>query len=285
MSDNPEVKHAAVQSPSDSSSDTFEAKVLGIVKNLERDEETGKVVWPEDIGEAEKFAASQVLRYRDTQSAYTKGQQKLHAVEAERAELLKQVQTQADMTVSPEEQARLDDLRATDPNNWRAEMNTLEAEAKAEANRKVEEALKEAGNKATKEAELKRREQVLADFNAEHSDMPITDELIANEVPPRITKKLENGEVSFEDFLDEVYTYVNKGKRTHNPETMGQPNLSKAGGGLTPDNLKEKLELLDKSLPKNIEIWIDMESGVRTNNKFDLEKVKKCIEISVPYLQ
>ena len=50
-------------------------------------------------------------------------------------------------------------------------------------------------------------------------------------------------------------------------------------GGLSPDNLEEKLELLNKSLPEDYVIGIDMESGVRTDGKFDIEKVKKCVEI------
>lgn len=55
-------------------------------------------------------------------------------------------------------------------------------------------------------------------------------------------------------------------------------------GGLNPDNLAEKLALLDMSLPTDHVIWIDMESGVRTNNNFDLDKVQKCIEIVKPYI-
>jgi phosphoribosylanthranilate isomerase len=48
-------------------------------------------------------------------------------------------------------------------------------------------------------------------------------------------------------------------------------------GGLSPDNIKVKLELLDKSLPNKSVIGIDMESGVRTDGVFDLEKVKQCL--------
>jgi len=55
-------------------------------------------------------------------------------------------------------------------------------------------------------------------------------------------------------------------------------------GGLNPDNLKEKLELLDKSLPKDAIIYIDMESGVRTDGEFDIEKVKQCLEITKKYI-
>ena len=54
-------------------------------------------------------------------------------------------------------------------------------------------------------------------------------------------------------------------------------------GGLGPDNL-------DKELPRILEaagetpVWIDMESRVRTNERFDLTKVHQCINIAEPYI-
>lgn len=50
-------------------------------------------------------------------------------------------------------------------------------------------------------------------------------------------------------------------------------------GGLSPDNLEEKLELVNNSLPRNYTIGIDMETGIRTDGNFDIQKVKRCIEI------
>jgi hypothetical protein len=50
-------------------------------------------------------------------------------------------------------------------------------------------------------------------------------------------------------------------------------------GGLSPDNLEEKLKLINASLPEDSIIGIDMETGIRTDGKFDIEKVKRCVEI------
>lgn len=52
-------------------------------------------------------------------------------------------------------------------------------------------------------------------------------------------------------------------------------------GGLNPDNLQEQLHKINK-LTKN-DIWIDIESGVRTNDKFDLKKAEKCLEICAKF--
>ena len=81
---------------------------------------------------------------------------------------------------------------------------------------------------------------MLNTFNQEHSDIKITDDVIVNDIPPRINNKLEKGEISFEEFLSEVYTYLKKGKATKNEPVMGQPDLSKSGGGLTPDKANDK---------------------------------------------
>ena len=48
-------------------------------------------------------------------------------------------------------------------------------------------------------------------------------------------------------------------------------------GGLNPDNVGEKLSYLMENV--NGDFWIDMESGVRTNDYFDLGKAVKVLEI------
>ena len=54
-------------------------------------------------------------------------------------------------------------------------------------------------------------------------------------------------------------------------------------GGLTPDNLKRNLGLISCAAAGQT-TWIDMESGVRTNDRFDLEKVCRVLEIAKGYI-
>ena len=56
-------------------------------------------------------------------------------------------------------------------------------------------------------------------------------------------------------------------------------------GGLGPDNLEGQLKIIDKAVGDR-EIWVDMETQVRSNGgmEFDLDKVMKCIEIVKPYV-
>lgn len=53
-------------------------------------------------------------------------------------------------------------------------------------------------------------------------------------------------------------------------------------GGITPDNVAANLEKMSRVAP-GYTTWIDMESGVRTQDRFDLEKVRRVLEIAKPY--
>ncbi len=43
--------------------------------------------------------------------------------------------------------------------------------------------------------------------------------------------------------------------------------------------------MLNKTMSTEQMIWIDMESGVRTNNKFDLDKAERVLETVRVYKQ
>lgn len=53
-------------------------------------------------------------------------------------------------------------------------------------------------------------------------------------------------------------------------------------GGLSPENLEEELKKIEL-VAGDSEIWIDTESGVRTDSKLDIDKVKKFLEIASKY--
>ena len=54
-------------------------------------------------------------------------------------------------------------------------------------------------------------------------------------------------------------------------------------GGFNPDNVAEKLTYLYEQKEVG-DFWIDMESGVRTNDWFDLDKVHRVLEICQPII-
>ncbi len=50
-------------------------------------------------------------------------------------------------------------------------------------------------------------------------------------------------------------------------------------GGFSPDNIISILTKIDAAIPQESAIWVDMETGVRTDNQFDLEKVRSILEV------
>lgn len=163
-------------------------------------------------------------RFKDTQAAFTKSQQELKAKEAKLAAL--EEITTPKVELDAETKERLDELKFSDPDAWRDEVNRLESEAK----RAHRERLATVEYEAAHKAELERRASVLASFNST-SDIKITDETIAYDIPARITKRLEEGEVSFEQFLEEAANYLKAPKIVGDGnKTLGQPNLSEVGG-------------------------------------------------------
>ena len=53
-------------------------------------------------------------------------------------------------------------------------------------------------------------------------------------------------------------------------------------GGIGPDNLVEVLRDIG---PREAPFWIDMESGVRTDDRFDLAKVRAVLEAAKPFVE
>lgn len=53
-------------------------------------------------------------------------------------------------------------------------------------------------------------------------------------------------------------------------------------GGINPENVGKNLDMISTVAPGQV-TWIDMETGVRTNDLLDLKKVRRVLETSAPY--
>lgn len=53
-------------------------------------------------------------------------------------------------------------------------------------------------------------------------------------------------------------------------------------GRLNPDNVAGHLLAIEK-VAHGYTTWIDMETGVRTQDAFDLDKVRRVLELAAPY--
>lgn len=54
-------------------------------------------------------------------------------------------------------------------------------------------------------------------------------------------------------------------------------------GGMNPDNVQNNIDMIEK-IANGHTTWIDMETGVRTDDHFDLDKVRRVLRIVAPYI-
>lgn len=170
----------------------------------------GKLSLPEgyDAPEEVVYAAKIEKRRRDTYSSLTKVKNEVVTLRAENEEMVKQWEQDAIKNLSKKDQAELDELKASDPDAWKDKLEHHQTKAReAFLNRTTD-----IKNKAQRETELERRKRLVEEHNAANPDTVLTDDVIENDVPPRITKKLADGEISFEEFLAEASQFLSKGK-------------------------------------------------------------------------
>lgn len=216
--------------PDTNGTPTFESRVNEVITATTKSED-GKLVLPEGTDEAIAYAAIAEMRRRDTQSAYTKNQQRLKALETENDKLAASWESDAVSKLSNAEQARLEELKVQDPDTWRTEITKLENDKRTQFQEKRQAISQEATNMS----ELERREAQLAQFNLDNPDIQITDDLINNDIPPRITKLLEDGKIQFDEYLNKVAEYVKKPKKLAPGETAPpQPSFATARGSSAP---------------------------------------------------
>lgn len=170
--------------------------------------ENGKFNYPKDTDPWAKVAIGNEKKFRDSQSNVAKTNQENLALKSENEALLARLGTQ--VSITPEQTEELNDLRHTDVDAYYAKRQEFEGQAQQGHT----DFTTETRQQSAYEVESVRRDAVLADFNA-NREIKITDELVQTEIPPRVYKQLESGEVTFEQFLVNVATFVDTPKTVH----------------------------------------------------------------------
>lgn len=246
---NPAERAADTQKEQDqetkkASNPTFADRVNDVVKEMTQDAK-GNWVLPEGIDdEAVRVAAMAEKRYRDTQAALTRISQENKALKAEKSVLRQKATAHVELDLTPEQEAELEDLKFEDPEAWRKKVNFYEQEAKTKHEKALDEEVKKVSSQSLDNEEIERRKTVLSAFLEDHEGFELDDDIIANDIPPRIVKKLETGKISFEDFLQECYDYTKTGKVIKQDKVLNQPNLSKVGGSDRPDKNAVKEDMI-----------------------------------------
>lgn len=222
---------------------SFAERVNTLAKDMQPNDK-GEFEKPENVSDEVWYAATLERRRRDTQAEFTKTRQQNKALQAEKSTLLQKATADVKLELTPEQQEEMDDLKFSDPDEWRRKMNVLEQEAIQKAQAGLDEELKKVSTSSLEEEEIERRKEVLNQFSKVFPDFKLDDDVIANDIPPRITKKLEEGAISFEDYLHECYNYLKTGKVVADSSAPNTPNLNKYGGGDTPDKSAGKEDIV-----------------------------------------
>lgn len=228
------------------SENTYADKVDAAIKAVTIDKDSGKQVLPDGLSEDIVYAANAELRRRETQSSFTKAQQELKQKDAELNTVKTFSKPIPKVVLTEEQREELEDLKVSNPDAWRVKTNAYESEAILTADKLHQEQLQTALNAN----ELERRAGVFSTFQTNNPDLKITDDVIDKDIPPRYKKRLEDGEVTFEQFLEDVKTYLSQGKVVQiNSLDDEQPNLSKVGGGAKPG--QKSIEMDDAASYEN----------------------------------
>lgn len=212
---------------------TFEQTVNETVAGMMKGD-NGKWQFAEgsELSDQVKFAAKTERRRRDQEGAYTKQMEEVAALKAMNEQLTAKVKTKPSASISDEQAQELDNLKFEDPDAWRAKLNEYETQA----SRQLQEELVKMEQESSKQAEVERRKIVLAQFNAQNPHLNLTDEVIIDNVPPRIIKQLETGEIAFDDFLAKAKTYITTPKVLDSGTVLAaEPNMGQLQGSANPN--------------------------------------------------
>ncbi|BAM63096.1 hypothetical protein ETP1_046 [Edwardsiella phage ETP-1] len=224
-----------MDNPDNAAQPSFADRVNEAVASATTDDK-GNLVLPEGLPEEVVYAATLEKRRRDTQGAYTRAQQEAKRLQTENDLLAKGWEDQFARELPIDTQAELEELKATDPDAWRNRLNELEVQRRGEFGSKRQ----EIATKAKGETELEYRQRALQEFSEANPTVQIDNDVVQNDIPPRITRKLENGEISFGQFLEECKSFLTKGKVVKPVVDVpaGVKNLSATGGSDFPDPTK-----------------------------------------------
>jgi len=180
-----------------------------------------KVTTSTDADYKQLYEASEKGR-RNAQAELTPVQQELSRLRAENAILKEQPGANVDST----EQDRLNDLKFSDPDKWRAEMNESD-KSQAQA---YEDRVK------TKQAEIvteMTQEQLVANTKAFFANKDIDPAVVINSMPKALQSMIDQGEITLDEGLQRGIDLVN-GATVKSVLAPATPNLASVAGSDKP---------------------------------------------------
>lgn len=144
---------------------------------------------------------------------------------------------------------------------------------------------------------IERFNRIQINFSTKYTSDNIDFDILENNISRKEFQYIEFIIQAAEDF-NIISWALNKNLSILQDQSSGTGKLAKVwwysfgdrfgyAGGLDPTNLENQLiEIREKQkISSSKKIWIDAESGLRTNDEFDLTKVRKFLNISKRYMK
>lgn len=212
--------------------DTFAAEVESVVDQLAPNAD-GKLELPEGVEASSQalYAAKIEIRRRDTYASYGKEKNANKALQAENAALAAQWEEDASSMMTAKERTELSTLKASDPDAWLAKVEELKG---TNAN-KFKEKRAAVSKKANEMTEVELRTSQIELYNEENPEYVINDDVIADDIPPKYTKQLSSGKITFEQFISKASKFLKANKVLDKGASKeDEPNMSNSGGSSSP---------------------------------------------------
>ena len=171
------------------------------------------------------------IRRRDTVSSFTKSQQSLKTLEAQKAFLEGSIKKS--LKLSDEQVEELDNLKLTDPDAWRTKLNQLESEVTTSTQKMIDEEMNRIAGLTAEEFEVERRNKLIDKFVQANPSLDLRDPKVIEQIPPIYLNQLENGLCSFDEFLANTEKFLkaeNISTATKVPSGAGTDVNSVRGG-------------------------------------------------------
>ncbi len=207
-----------------------------VTKHVNNLDDKGKLQLPDDMPDWQKAVIRSEKRTRDAQAELSKSQNTNRGLEAENGVLKQSAMSIVpdDFQLSDADLSAVEKLKTSDPEAYRLKVNQLEKDAKEHQAKALDESTSKARTDAQSSHIAKSRVTLLSEFRDANPDLLISDDVLVNDVPPRLLKGVQDGDYTYEEYLLKVKAYVGTGKSAKKGDEGDPHNIHKMNGSQTP---------------------------------------------------
>lgn len=223
----------------------FEGKVDELVSKATAND-NGSLTFSDDVLKdvptEVMVAAKKELRYRNTQSNYTRVTQENTKLSKVNERMAAEITENTPIHLTEEQNEELAALKTSDPEAWREKSNEYETAAKATLKQK----LKDIETEGRELSEVEIRKAQIAAY-AETTGITIDQKAIDDHMPPVWNKKLAEGKCTFDEYLEAAGKFIQGKVVLAGQDSEGNDtNLGEMSGGHEPSKQAQEGDITEQ---------------------------------------